>query len=446
MPPQLFWEIRNSSEYLDVECEVLNFKRKECTDMIRNANGTIKSCRIHSRPTLHAMPKIILQQLGDPGGEVVFEDIITYGVNDYSFDFVTVSGVLQEYTSVSGRGRLAVSKDGMTCQLLMEAMINVQLKFVGKVVETMIVNSIKDAYNKIPEVIDRYRERYPEKCDLNMIPADVAQSYTSLSSYSTPPSQQIVFPYHLGSSSHNSRKNINTSRARRRSRASISYTRGQGEDDWYTEQDQIFKDDGVVVTVEEKLPAFDTYTFAETTTTQESKKVDKSRQCTVITTKNIITTVTTIVHESNHLPSKPSTQHRTLVAQDCQTDGDGLLIETSSTDSLDTSLIRGSGCRCKVELPLSCPTYYIATFSVNGHNYSLRERFSSFYNFYISLKKINLAVLYNFQFSPKVWGSRKYSYTVIQHRRASIAELISRVVDSPTCLTLPVVRAFLCLA
>ncbi|KNC75875.1 hypothetical protein SARC_11606 [Sphaeroforma arctica JP610] len=122
--------------------------------------------------------------------QIVFEDTVTFGANDYSFDFTSLSGIFADYTNVQGRGYLVVSKDGLSCTLHMEAIINVQLKFVGKLVESIVVNGIKDGYNKIPQVIDRFRELYPEKCSLSAIPAELASSYTSLA-YHTPPQHTI---------------------------------------------------------------------------------------------------------------------------------------------------------------------------------------------------------------------------------------------------------------
>lgn len=39
LSPEAFWAIRNTPEYLACECEVLNFKTKECVDLVSDDNG-----------------------------------------------------------------------------------------------------------------------------------------------------------------------------------------------------------------------------------------------------------------------------------------------------------------------------------------------------------------------------------------------------------------------
>ncbi|KNC72154.1 hypothetical protein SARC_15294, partial [Sphaeroforma arctica JP610] len=70
MPPQLYWELRNTPEFLEVECVVLNFKSKECVDLVRNDNGTLKSYRLLVQPSLPPLPQILLKQLSDSEGDV----------------------------------------------------------------------------------------------------------------------------------------------------------------------------------------------------------------------------------------------------------------------------------------------------------------------------------------------------------------------------------------
>lgn len=43
MPAKRFWEIRNSAEYLAIECELIGMKTKECTDMEYWPNGVCAS-------------------------------------------------------------------------------------------------------------------------------------------------------------------------------------------------------------------------------------------------------------------------------------------------------------------------------------------------------------------------------------------------------------------
>lgn len=40
MSPELFWRVRNTPEYLAIECEVLKFKTKECVDVVYDSKGT----------------------------------------------------------------------------------------------------------------------------------------------------------------------------------------------------------------------------------------------------------------------------------------------------------------------------------------------------------------------------------------------------------------------
>jgi hypothetical protein len=44
MPPDIFWKLRNTPEYLAVECEVLKFKTKECVDVVLDDRGMPRPC------------------------------------------------------------------------------------------------------------------------------------------------------------------------------------------------------------------------------------------------------------------------------------------------------------------------------------------------------------------------------------------------------------------
>lgn len=39
MPAKKFWAIRNTQAYLDIECELLGMKTKECNDVVYWRNG-----------------------------------------------------------------------------------------------------------------------------------------------------------------------------------------------------------------------------------------------------------------------------------------------------------------------------------------------------------------------------------------------------------------------
>ncbi|KNC81049.1 hypothetical protein SARC_06609 [Sphaeroforma arctica JP610] len=151
-----------------------------------------------------------------------------------------------------------------------------------------------------------------------------------------------------------------------------------------------------------------------------------------------------MIHAATHPPRPIKSHTQQLVPQTFMTDDEGLLIESSSGESEEGAPGKTQNtCKCAVEQPMGSPTYYIITFHINGDKHRLRERFSNIYNFYTALKKENLAILYRFEFAPKVWGAKKYSYPVIQHRKAKIAEFVTRLIDSDTCLTLPSVRTAL---
>jgi hypothetical protein len=92
MPAKKFWEVRNTQEYLNIECELLGMKTKECVDLEYWDNGNIQACKLKARPDLSHVPPSILRVVGN--ADPIFVDICEFP--EYAKTVYHALGVIPE--------------------------------------------------------------------------------------------------------------------------------------------------------------------------------------------------------------------------------------------------------------------------------------------------------------------------------------------------------------
>ncbi|KNC75202.1 hypothetical protein SARC_12266 [Sphaeroforma arctica JP610] len=97
---------------------------------------------------------------GDDG--LVFVDEVEYLYDDpvtpYSFKCITVPSILADKANITSKTRIIASKDGRSCKQSIRMDVSVKAWGVGAIVETLVLNGVRDAYAQLPTMVVMWKK------------------------------------------------------------------------------------------------------------------------------------------------------------------------------------------------------------------------------------------------------------------------------------------------
>ncbi|KNC80885.1 hypothetical protein SARC_06767 [Sphaeroforma arctica JP610] len=162
LPAAEYWSVRNTKEFLAIECKYLNNASKYCLEeTLEPKTGRLLHQSLQTTPDLSIVPPFLLSMLPGEKG-IVLTDSIDFNLNDpltpYAFTATTVPSVFYEKADIVGYTRIVPSKDNRTCTQTVSMDVKVNQWGVGGLVETLISNGIYNAYKQLPKMVDDWKQ------------------------------------------------------------------------------------------------------------------------------------------------------------------------------------------------------------------------------------------------------------------------------------------------
>jgi hypothetical protein len=92
LPAAEYWSIRNTPEFYEIECRVLNNASKKMLEEEYDENGTVLRSKLATKPDVSFVPSYLLNMLPGEDKSIVFYDDVEYVYDDpltpYAFRYV----------------------------------------------------------------------------------------------------------------------------------------------------------------------------------------------------------------------------------------------------------------------------------------------------------------------------------------------------------------------
>lgn len=82
LPAAEYWSIRNTQEFFDIECRVLNNASKRLLEEEFDENGTATKVRLATKPDISFVPSYLLNMLPGDDKSIIFYDDVEYVYDD----------------------------------------------------------------------------------------------------------------------------------------------------------------------------------------------------------------------------------------------------------------------------------------------------------------------------------------------------------------------------
>eukprot|EP01134_Creolimax_fragrantissima_P000042 CFRG0042T1 len=156
LPAAEYWSIRNSDEFFAIECKVLKNADKRSLESVQDASGLVIRTKLATRPDLSIVPPFLLKMIPSDDG-LVFYDEIEYIYDDpvtpYAFRCKTVPSILSDKADIIGYVKIIPCDDGRSCRQVLSMDVCINAWGVGSIVETIVINGIKDAYKHLNTMV-----------------------------------------------------------------------------------------------------------------------------------------------------------------------------------------------------------------------------------------------------------------------------------------------------
>eukprot|EP01134_Creolimax_fragrantissima_P004732 CFRG4732T1 len=172
LPAAEFWSIRNTEEFLAIECKYLNNASKYClSEKIDPDTGMVEHQKLATKPDLSVVPPFLLKLLpGDDG--LVFYDDVNYTTEDpttpFAFTATTTPSVFSDKADIVGYVRVVPSSDNRTCTQIVSMDVNVSQWGMGSIVESIVSNGIHNGYKLMPAMVEDWKKSAADMYSKNL--------------------------------------------------------------------------------------------------------------------------------------------------------------------------------------------------------------------------------------------------------------------------------------